>query len=205
MSFTPCVYPLIPISAGYIGVKAGGSKLKGFTLSLIFVGGVAMAYSLLGILASLTGRIFGAYASHPITYIFVGIIVIIFGISMLDVFTMPLPKIFKPQKVKKEGYFPTFILGLSSGLVVSPCVTPVLGTILVYLTTQKSILYGATLLFVFAYGMGFILILAGSFSAILVNFPKSGKWMLYIKKGCAFIIILMGLYFVYNAIRRFQG
>jgi thiol:disulfide interchange protein DsbD len=202
VSFTPCVYPLIPISAGYIGIRAGGSKIKALILSLVYVSGVAVVYSVLGLFASLSGTIFGRISTHPLTQILVGAVIIFFGLSLLDKFILSLPNIIKPPVSRKPGYFSTFILGISSGLVASPCLTPVLGSILFYLATKKNLLYGATLLFTFAYGMGFILILAGTFSSLLFSLPKSGKWMVYIKKACAFVLIGMGLYFIYNGISR---
>ena len=202
VSFTPCIYPLIPISAGYIGIRAGGSKLKGFLLSVSYVSGMALTYSVLGLLASLTGTIFGRVSSHPATYFAVGIIVILFGLSMLDLFIIPLPQIIKLPSVKKQGYFSAFLLGLSSGLIASPCLTPVLGSILAYLAAKSNLLYAVTLLFTFAYGMGFLLILVGTFSAVLVNLPKSGKWLVYIKRFSAFILIGVGVYFLYTGIRR---
>jgi len=88
-------------------------------------------------------------------------------------------------------------------LIISPCLTPVLGSILLYLTTKKSVLYGFTLLLSFAYGMGLVLILAGTFSAVLVNLPKSGRWLAYIKRFCASILIIVGIYYIFTAIRRF--
>ncbi len=203
VSFTPCVYPLIPISAGYIGVRSNGSKLKGLSLGIVYVTGVAVTYSILGLFASLTGTIFGRISSNPIAYLFVGIVIILFGLSMLDLFALHLPNIIKLPFLKKENYFSTFLLGLSSGLVISPCLTPVLGSILVYLTIKKNFIYGATLLFSFAYGMGLILILVGIFSSALSGLPKSGKWMLYIKRVFALVLIGMGIYFVIVAIRRF--
>lgn len=200
ISFTPCIYPLIPITAGFIGIKAGGSKLKGLTLSLIYVTGVAVTYSLLGLLASLTGRFFGSVSSNPITYIFVGIMVMVFGLSMLDLFQIPWPNIIRLPIQRKKGYISTFLLGLSSGLIIGPCLTPVLGSILVYLATKKNILYGMSLLFSFAYGMGLVLILVGTSSSILVSLPKSGKWMVYIKKLGGIILLGMGIYFISLAI-----
>lgn len=202
LSFSPCVYPLIPISLGFIGARANGSKLKGLYLSLVFVTGVAFIYSILGLLASLTGEIFGAVSSNPIAHIFVGLVIVGFGLSMLGVFKISLPALFKLPVPKKGGYFSTFLLGLSSGLVISPCITPVLGSILFYLTTKKNILYGATLLFSFAYGMGLVLILAGTFSNILTRFPKSGRWMINIKRLWAFVLLGMGIYFIFTGIRR---
>lgn len=203
VSLTPCVYPLIPITAGYIGANSAGSKLKGLVLSLIYVTGIAITYSLLGLLASLTGVIFGKISAHPITYFFVGGMIILFALSMLDFFTMPFPNsIRKLSADKKQNYFSTFFLGLSSGLIVSPCLTPALSSILLYLATKKNLLYGITLLLSFAYGMGLILILVGTFSAALLNFPKLGKGMVYAKKFSALILIGMGIYFIILGLRR---
>jgi thiol:disulfide interchange protein DsbD len=202
VSFTPCVYPLIPVTASYIGIKGRGSKLRGLSLSLTFVTGVAIVYSILGLLASLTGTIFGRISSQPIIYLFVGIVIILFGLSMLDLFTITFPVLIKPLTLKKYSYLSTFLLGLSSGFVVSPCLTPVLGSILAYLTTRKNLLYGATLLFSFAYGMGILLILVGTFSAVLINLPKLDKWMIYIKRLSAVVLMGMGIYFIFSGVRR---
>lgn len=202
LSFSPCVYPLIPVSLGFIGARTNGSKLKGLNLSLIYVTGVAFTYSILGMVASLSGKLFGAVSSHPLTYIFVGLVIVGFGLSMLEVFMIPLPHLIKLPLPKKQDYLSAFLLGLSSGLIVSPCLTPVLGGILAYLITKKNILYAATLLFSFAYGMGLVLILAGTFSNILTKLPKSGRWMVYIKKLWATVLFGMGTYFVFTGIRR---
>jgi len=201
VSFSPCVYPLIPVSVGYIGIESGTSKLKGLFLSLTYVTGLAVTYAILGILASLTGRIFGEISSHPLTYIIVGTLIIIFGISMFDIFHLRMPNLVKFPALRKQGYFSTFILGLSSGLIVGPCTTPILGTILAYLATKKSIIYGATLLFVYAYGMGLILILAGTFSALLLSLPKLGSRMLYFKRFAGMLLVLIGVYFIIFGIK----
>lgn len=203
VSLTPCVYPLIPITVGYIGINSAGSRFKGLTLSLVYVTGIAIAYSMLGLLASLTGTIFGKISTHPLTYFLVGSIIVLFGLSMLDLFVVPFPNIIKKLPGhKKQNYFSAFFFGLSSGLVVSPCLTPVLGSILLYLATKKNILYGITLLLSFAYGMGLILVLVGTFSAALLSFPKLGKAMVYAKKFSALILIGMGIYFIALSLRR---
>ncbi|MFA5090683.1 MAG: cytochrome c biogenesis protein CcdA [Candidatus Omnitrophota bacterium] len=199
LSLTPCVYPVLPVVAGYIGIKAAGSKWKGFVFSFIYVSGMALVYSLLGIFVSLTGGIFGALSSRPEMHLAVGLVIIAFGLSMLDVFKMPLPGMRRPFPGKGKGYFSVFFLGFASGLVLSPCVTPVLGAILSYLVTRKNIFYGASLLLSFAYGMGLLLLITGTFSAALAGLPKSGRWMNYIKKGCAVILIATGIYFIVSA------
>ena len=204
VSFSPCVYPLLPISTSYIGINAVNSKLKGFTLSLTYVTGIAITYAILGLIASLTGGIFGRISSHYITYLVVGGVMVLFSLSMFDLFHISLADKIKIPKHnhKKHDYLSTFILGLTSGLVVGPCVTTVLGTILAYLATKRNLIYGATLLFSFAYGMGLIFILIGTFSGLLLNMPKPGHWLKYLKRLSAGIILIMGLYFIREGIRR---
>lgn len=199
---TPCVYPLIPVTAGIIGVNSLGSRRKGFALSFIYVTGIAVTYSLLGLFASLTGQIFGTISSHPATYFIVGTVVILFGVSMLDVFSVKLPNFIRTPQLRKSSYLSVFIFGLISGLIVGPCLTPVLGSILAYLFTKKNILYGATLLFTFAYGMGLVLMLVGFFSDILFNLPKPGKWMVYVKRISAAVLFTAGIFFIIKGIRR---
>ncbi|TRZ94914.1 hypothetical protein D4R78_05095 [bacterium] len=202
LSFTPCVYPLIPVSAGYIGIKSNGSKLKGFILSLVYVTGIAITYSGLGLAASLSGSLFGSFSRNPITHIIVGLVICGFGLAMSGLFHIPIPNLIKPSAPKGNGYFAVLLLGLTSGLIISPCVTPVLASILAYLATRRSIFYGTALLFSFAYGMGLLIILVSTFSSILLSLPKLGKRMLYIKKIFAFILIAAGVYFIFTAIKR---
>lgn len=202
ISFTPCVYPLIPISVSYISVKSN-SKPKGFILSLIYVSGIAFTYSILGLVVSLTGKIFGSISSHPVTYLVVGAVIVVFGLSMLDLFNISFGTHFNSPVFKKKGYFSIFLLGITSGFIISPCLTPALGSILSYLATRKNIFYGMSLLAVFAYGMGLVFILSGTFVGILANLPKSGKWMVYFKRVAGILLVAMGVYFIYAGIRRF--
>jgi len=202
MSLTPCVYPLIPVAAGFIGIESCGRKLKGFLLSFTYVTGIASTYSILGIITTLTGNLFGAFSTKPLTQIIAGSLIVFFGISMLDVFSLSLPQAVRFKKFKKNNYFYAFLFGLISGLTISPCLTPVLGGILVYIATKESVFYGATLLISFAYGMGLIFILIGTFSAALLKLPKSGAWMNILKKIAAFILLLVGFYFIFKGIRR---
>jgi thiol:disulfide interchange protein DsbD len=202
VSLTPCVYPLIPVSVFYISAISGNSKVRSFILSFLFVTGLAVTYSILGLLASLGGIFFGRFSANPVTLVAVGLVIVLFGASMLfDFFNFSWrgPKV----DTKKKGYFSTFLLGASSGLVASPCLTPALASILAYLATKKNIFYGMSLLMAFAYGMGIVLILAGTFSSILINLPKSGKWLVYIKRFGSLMVMILGLYFIYQGIRGF--
>lgn len=202
-SLTPCVYPLIPISAGYIVGNAQGSKTKGLFLSLFYVAGIAFTYSFLGILAVLTGSIFGKFSSSPLVNLIAGMVILFFGLSMFDLFSFNFSSHLKLPAMKKGSYFSALLLGLVSGLMISPCLTPILGAILAYLSTTKNIFYGGFLLLSFSYGMGLIFILVGTFGAGITGLSGSGKWMVIIKKFCAAIIVLAGVYFIFTAIRRF--
>jgi len=199
ISFTPCVYPLLPVVIGYIGARSTGSKLRGFILSIIYVTGVAITYSVLGLIAALTGRLFGQIAVHPVSNLIAGNIFIFFGLAFLDVFKIFTPRVSLQEKVKVKGFLSVFILGLVSGLVVGPCTAPALGAVLVHIGSRQNIIYGMSLMFTFAYGAGTVLILAGTFSGLLVNLPKSGSWLTGVKKVCGVILILAGEYFLIKA------
>ncbi|MCX5707255.1 MAG: sulfite exporter TauE/SafE family protein [Candidatus Omnitrophica bacterium] len=202
ISFTPCIYPLIPVSAGYITFRSGASKFKAFILSLFYVSGIAITYSILGLIAALTGSFFGRISTHYLTYFIVGIIIFLFGIMMwFGLFNFSFRGL-AGIKEKSNGYFSTFVLGITSGFIASPCLTPVLGSILAYIATKKNLFFGMGLLMSFAYGMGLILILSGTFASILINLPKSGKWMLYAKKIVSLILLAAGLYFIWTGVRR---
>jgi len=200
VSFSPCVYPLVPVTLGFIGIEAGSSRLRGLILSLIYVLGLAITYSILGLLASLTGALFGRISAHPVSFFIIGNACIIAGLSFFDIININFSRIRLHHKVKNRNpIVSTFLLGLVSGLVAGPCTAPVLGTILIYVATQQNIFYGISLLFVFAYGMGFLLILAGTFSSIFVNLSKSKVWLEGIKKLSGFIMLAMGEYFLIRA------
>ena len=130
MSFSPCVYPLVPITLGFIGVKAGSSRLRGFLLSLIYVLGLAITYSILGLIASLTGRLFGQISTHPVSFFIIGNACIIAGLSFFDIINIGFTGLRLQNKIKMKGDFlSAFFLGLVSGLAVGPCIAPALGTI----------------------------------------------------------------------------
>ncbi len=194
-SFTPCVYPMVPITASYVGSNnVGGSKVRGFFLSLIFVTGVAVTYAGLGIFAALSGRFFGEINSNPYVYLVVGNIILLFALGMLDVYTIPM---FSPQPGEtRKGCVGLFVLGMTSGLVAGPCTAPVLGTLLTFVSTTKNVFYGGGLLFVFAFGMGATLLAVGTFSGMLAALPKSGMWLVRVKKFLGLIMVILAEYFI---------
>ncbi|OGX40464.1 MAG: hypothetical protein A2984_01575 [Omnitrophica WOR_2 bacterium RIFCSPLOWO2_01_FULL_41_12] len=201
ISFTPCVYPLIPIIIGYIGGKQESNRLKIFLLSLFYVIGVAITYAGLGIFASLSGKLFGQIQTNPIVYIVIANIIILFGLSLLDVFVLPIPSFLAGHKIKgtRGSLLGALLIGLTSGFVVAPCTAAVLGVLLSYVASRQSLFFGASLLFIFALGMGAILILIGTFTGMLISLPKPGSWTLKIQKIFGWAMILLGQYFLIQA------
>ena len=202
ISFTPCTYPLIPVTVGYIGARSASSRLRGFVLSIFYVLGLALSYSLLGAAAALSGKLFGQMQTTPLTYFLMANLFIIMGLAMLGVFNISLPV---PQKFMnamsniKKGFTGSFLLGAASGFVIGPCTAPILGVILGYVALQSNVPVGVGLLFVFSLGMGTLLILVGTFTGLMVSLPKSGEWMKRINFVFGFIMIGAGEYFLYIA------
>lgn len=200
-SFTPCVYPMIPITIAYIGGRSGGSRLKGLFLSIFYVIGMAATYSALGAFAALTGKLFGSASTNPILYLIVANIFIFLGLSMLDVFTLPIPSFLTSRQPGKKsgGYLGAFLVGLLAGTVAAPCTAPVLGVVLTYVAAEQNVLYGITLLFIFSIGLGTLLIIVGTFAGLMSSLPKTGTWSVVIKKFFGWLMIGVGEYFLITA------
>ncbi len=202
VSFSPCVFPLIPVVIAFIGISANTSRRHGFALSFAYVTGVAVTYSLLGFVASLTGRLFGRISSLPVVSILAGCAFFLFGLVMLEVLTLPSFQLLTVPSFEKKNYATSFLVGLISGFIVGPCTAPALGAILLYLTVRKNLAYGMSVLLCFAYGMGLLLIVAGTFSSLLLKLPRSGRWMAYIKRAGALLLLGVGVWLIVRGIGR---
>ena len=214
ISFTPCVYPVIPIQLGFIGGQTAASlegekksvfSSRGLTLSLLFVVGMSLVYAALGAFAALTGTLFGSWAASPWVYILMGNVVLLLALSMFDVFSLQAPQFlsrWNPEK-KGKGYISALLVGASSGLIVGPCTAPALGATLAYVGTQGNPLFGASVLFVFAFGMGALMILLGSFSGLLTLMPRSGAWMQRVKIIFGVLMLIIAEYLFVTAGERF--
>jgi thiol:disulfide interchange protein DsbD len=206
VSFTPCVYPVAPIIIAYIGGRGENSKVRSLLLSIIYVLGMAFTYTLLGAVSALTGKLFGQIQSSPWTYFIVANICIILGLNMLDAITIniPVPGFLGGASSDaggsgRRGVFGSFIVGATSGLIMGPCTTPVLGVLLAFVAAEQNVLYGMILLFFFSLGMGTLLIILGSFSGVLGSLPRAGAWMVYVKKAFGILMLGLGEYFLITA------
>ena len=201
-SFTPCVFPLIPIIVGVIGAREEKSKWKSFVLSLCYVLGMALTFSMIGVFAAVTGKMFGQIQTSPIAHLIVGNIIIIFALMLLDVIHMPtffLSKLGAGKARRGGSVISIIIMGIASGFVAAPCTVAILGALLAYVATTQNVIAGFSLLFTFAVGMGALILLAGTFTGIIMNLKFLNRWILIIQKIIAFGMILLGEYYIFRA------
>ena len=198
-SLTPCVYPMIPITAAVIGGTAGQqqSRTRTILLTLTYALGLALLYALMGLLAGLSGTLFGTVAASPWARFAIGNLLLFFGLAMLDVFPLRAPqRLLNWAGGLGGGSYPAvFLLGATSGIVAAPCGAPAFAAVLTWVTTTRSGALGFLYLFVFSLGMTALLIAIGAFSGTLARLPRSGKWMVWIKRIAAIIMIGMAQYY----------
>lgn len=210
-SFTPCIFPMIPITLAVIGHGSENrSRAQNFLLSLLYVVGIATTYSLMGILAATSGAVFGASLGNP--WILSVICVLFFGmtLSMYGFFELQVPAFLRNSLGAKQtapGYVGAYFSGLVAGVVASPCVGPILVVILAWVATTGSKLYGFLLLFTYAFGLGLIFLFLGVFTEFTRKLPRSGPWL----EGTKFVLgtLMLGAFYYYLSllipIRIFDG
>jgi thiol:disulfide interchange protein DsbD len=198
-SLTPCIYPMIPITAGLIGgsAEARPSRARVVGLTLAYVAGLALLYALLGLLAGLSGSLFGTVSANPWARFVTGNLLLIFGLAMLDVFPVTAPTRLAEWAASLGGgsYPAVFLLGAPSGLVAAPCGAPAFAAVLTWVATTGSALLGFVYLFVFSLGMTALLVLVGLSSGMLARLPRSGRWMVWIKRLAGIVLLAMAEYY----------
>ncbi len=198
LSFSPCTYPMIPITVSIFAGQERGVA-RGFVLSLFYVGSMAVMYGLMGMVVSLVGGVFGAWLASPPVVIAIAIIFFIFSLSMFGLYEINVPSSVRQRLGAAKGgggVLSVIILGIVAALVVSPCVGPFVAGILLYIATTGSPLLGFFVLFVFALGLGTFYIIIGTFSSAVAKLPRAGEWMETVKKFFGFVLLLMALYFL---------
>jgi len=199
-SLTPCVYPVIPIIMGYVGGRSGGRKLKGFTLSLFFVLGLSLVYSLLGVVAAKTGSLIGISFQNPVVVAAIAAIFIVMGLSLAGLFSIPVPAWItsKMSRSRKSDIAGALVIGGVSAVIAAPCVGPVLIALLSWISQSGNIFLGFWLTFVFSLGMSVIFLVAGTFSGAIAALPRGGKWMSTVKYVFSALLIAGGIFFLSN-------
>jgi thiol:disulfide interchange protein DsbD len=198
-SLTPCIYPMIPITAGVIGGSATARPSRGRTvgLTLTYAAGLALLYASLGLVAGLSGTLFGTVSSSPWARFAIGNLLLLLALAMLDVIPVAAPGRLAAWAARLGGgSFPAvFAMGATSGVVAAPCGAPAFAAVLTWVAATRSGVLGFVYLFAFSLGMTAILVLVGLFSGALAALPKSGRWMAWIKKGAGVVLLGMAEYY----------
>lgn len=202
-SLTPCVYPLIPITASVIAGTARENQPKRRTvgLTLTYAVGMATLYAFLGALAGMTGTLFGTVNASPWAFMVIGNVLILFALTMLDVLPVPVPQRLMRWATEREGgsYGAVFLMGATSGVVAAPCGAPAFAVVLTWVAATQAGLMGFVYLFVFSLGMTALLIVVGIFSGTVSLLPRSGQWMVWVKRVAAVIMLGMAEYYFIQA------
>ncbi len=197
-SLTPCIYPMIPITAGLLaGSARGRSRARTAGLTLAYVTGLALFYAILGLVAGLSGHLFGTIASNPWVLFAVGNLLLLAGLAMLDVIPVSAPhRLLAWAGSLGGGSYPAvFLLGATSGIVAAPCGAPAFAAVLTWVAATRSGVLGFIYLFVFSLGMTAILVVVGLFSGSVAALPRAGAWMATIKKVAGIILLAMAEYY----------
>ena len=197
-SLTPCVYPLIPITVSVFGANESAGFFKSFLLSVIYVIGIVVTYSILGVAVASTGAVFGQIMANPWVVGFISVILVTLGLSMFGVFEIRLPYSVQNRlnTVGGAGFAGAFAMGTVAGVIAAPCTGPALAVVLTYIATTGSLFLGFWLMFTYALGMGLLFIGIGTFSGLLSALPRSGGWMYVLENIFGIAIITMALYFL---------
>lgn len=206
VDLTPCVYPLIPITVAVFGAK-GVSRARALFLAAAYVLGMATLYTTLGLVVALSGGQFGAWLANPWVVVPIVALLLALAASMFGAFDLQLPTSLQNRLNTVGGAGPVgaFLMGLVSGFISAPCTGPVLLSLLAYIAKASaqgsSVMYGASLLFVYALGMG-TLFFAVALGASLF---RPGPWMEYVKSFFGVALIVMALWFLTPIVPQLGG
>jgi thiol:disulfide interchange protein DsbD len=196
-SLTPCVYPMIPITAAIVGGQSTGdvptSRMRPVLLTLTYVLGLAVVYSGLGVFAGLTGTLFGSVSTNPWLYFAMANVLILAALSMVDVVPIRIPAgiMARASNLGTAGRFSgAFGMGAMSGLVAAPCSAPVMAAVLTWVTVTHSAMLGFVYLLTFSLGMCALLVVVGLSTGGLARLPRAGAWMVTVKK--VFALVMLG-------------
>jgi thiol:disulfide interchange protein DsbD len=197
LNLTPCVYPLIPITIGYFGGQSEGKTSRLVMLGILYMLGMALTYSVVGVITSLSGAVFGSLLQNPIVIIIIALLFVTLALSQFGVYEFKLPDswVMKAGGAKGGG-FGAFFMGLTMGIVAAPCIGPFVLGLVTYVAAKGDPLYGFLMFFVLALGLGFPYLLLAIFSGKIKSLPRAGLWMEGVKHIFGFLLIGMAFYFL---------
>jgi thiol:disulfide interchange protein DsbD len=191
------VLPVIPLTIAVIGAKNVESRMKGFTLSLVYVLGIALTYSALGVVFASSGTLLGSqFQSKPFLIIMI-LIFTLLAFGLFGAYNLQLPAPIRNKLMAKQGkgWFGILFMGLIAGLVASPCAGPIIAAILVFIARTGNILLGFSLMFTFSMGLGLLFLVVGTFSGEIQKLP-TGPWMTAVENGLGAALLVVAFYYL---------
>ena len=197
LNLTPCIYPLIPITVSYFGGRRSESQQKLLIHGACYIGGLATTNSVLGVVAALTGGMFGSLLQHPVVLAGVAAVLIFFAASLFGLWELRIPYALSQAASKTySGYIGSLFMGLTLGVVASACIGPFILGLLTWVATIGNLWIAFLIFFTLSLGLGLPLFLLALFSGQLSKLPRSGEWMLWVKKLLGWILVGMAAYFI---------
>lgn len=197
LNLTPCVYPIIPITISYFGAQSEGRTAGLFILGLLYVTGMAVTYSLIGVITALTGSVFGGLLQHPAVLIFIAGFFILLALSMFGLYEFRLPKRWVDAAGgARTGFMGALLMGLTMGIVAAPCIGPLVLGLVAYVAAIGDPVQGFLLFFFLALGLGMPYLFLALFSGKIKNLPSSGEWMQAVRHIFGLVLIGAAIYFV---------
>jgi thiol:disulfide interchange protein DsbD len=197
LNLTPCVYPLIPITIGYFGGQSEGSSKRLFALGLLYVLGMALTYSVVGVVTALSGAVFGSLMQNMWVIIGIALVFIVLSLSMFGVYEFKLPDaLVMKAGGAKGGLYGAFFMGLTMGIVAAPCIGPFVLGLVTLVGAKGDPFYGFIMFFSLAVGLGLPYLFLAIFSGKIKSLPRAGVWMEGVKHIFGFILLGMAFYFI---------
>jgi thioredoxin:protein disulfide reductase len=197
---------LIPITVSYFGTRTGSSRSKLAADGLLYLLGLALTNSILGVVASLTGGLMGSALQNPVVLVTVAAVLVVFAGSLFGLWEIRLPSGITGAATKSyAGYFGSLFMGLTLGVVAAPCLGPFVLGLLTWVASLGDPLLGFLIFFTLSLGLGSPLLVLGLFSGSLDKLPHSGEWMLWVKKLMGWVLIGMAAYFIRPVLPKSMG
>lgn len=208
LNLTPCVFPLVPMTAGFFASQGHSRISRTLPLAAVYVLGICLTFSGLGVLVAVFGGQFGAFVGSPWGVGIITVILLLMAVSLLGGFEISLPLGFISRLQGKSGFAGALVMGAAVGLVATPCVGPVLAAVVLFVTGIISelaasgagrgvqIAVGGGLFFALGFGLGLPQLLLGLFSGQVKRIPRGGGWLLWVKRLLALPVLAMALYFL---------
>lgn len=197
LNLTPCVYPLIPITVSYFGGRSGQRQGNLMGHGILYLTGLALTNSMLGVAAALTGGMMGALLQNPVVLLGLAALLVLFATSLFGLWELRLPQgLSRVASKSHTGYFGSLFMGLTLGVVAAPCLGPFILGLLTWVAGMGSVLLGFLVFFTLSLGLGLPLFVLAVFSGRLEKLPRSGQWMLWVRMLMGWVLVGMAAYFV---------